>query len=535
MNNILREIRLDDVVIYTEHSYSVNTLKKCEKIFNALVKKGEITGRFYEDFWMCYSGVKKFGISFQFDSEKYRERIGNEFGIAEEKMKNMLKCYAIYCNGVYIYSTIAHDKIAVICTFLESYKDKNYKIKCEDISTLEEFLVFTNTPVMLIEKITSSIRLKKRKIIKQRQLSPVINYLVIENEINSMYRNQLNDETFKRWFPIYFWVNITFILPLRATEMLVTPKHCITRIDDKVYINIRRTRLKKGKRTVYYDVEKDYKEFTYEIPDKIVADNIERYMGLTKNQNRRFLFKFSVLMLNEMFSLQAFNHLLSNFIDEKIIGNRNYDFAKYATGIEAFEYVTAGDSRPIAMANLYFQKFGEDICRQLADHINIDTSAGYYTNISETILASSIMQHHKKINLQSQDLEHQYTKSHNMVVATDKSVCVSKRREIDIEDLTDCINEGHLEECMGCKFFRPSIHELDEFLRGQKKKADDGAIRAIEFMNNVMSIKNRETTLEEVFLSIQTDATRYRMGCDIKIKEKWEEWESRKNIQKTSY
>lgn len=534
MNNVLREIRLDHVVIYREHFYSESTLKKCEKIFNTLVEKGEIKGRFSENKWVCYSGVKNFGISFQYDSEKYRAGIGKEFGIDQKTMKNMLKCYAIYCNGVYIYSTIARHKIALICDFLENYTDRRYRLKSEEISTLEEFLAFINIPVKQIEIITSSIRLKKSKSVRQRQLSPVINYLVIENEINSIYSSKLDDETFKRWFPIYFWVNITFILPLRATEMLVTPKDCITRMDDKVILNIRRSRLKKGNKTVYYDVEKDYKEFTYEIPDMIVAKNIEKYIGLTKNQNRRFLFEYNELMLNEMLSLQAFNHLLSKFIDQGIIRNKKYEFAKYATGIEEFEYVTAGDSRPIAMANVYFQKFGEDICRQLADHININTSAGYYTNITETILASSVMQYQKKINYQSQELGNQYAKSLNMVAITDKSVCVSKRREISIEDLTDCINEGHLEDCMGCKFFRPSIHELNVFLRGQKKKADDSAKRAIEFMNNIMSVKNRETTLEEVFLSVQTDATRYRMGCNIKVKEKWKEWESHKNIQKTN-
>jgi hypothetical protein len=122
-----------------------------------------------------------------------------------------------------------------------------------------------------------------------------------------------------------------------------------------------------------------------------------------------------------------------------------------------------------------------------------------------------------------------------MLVENDESICVSKRRDMNIEDLSDCIAEGHLEDCMGCKFFRPSIHELNAFLRDQKKKADGSAKRAIEFMNNIMSVKNKKTTLEEVFLSVQTDATRYRMGCNIRVKEKSREWGSHKNIQKTSF
>ena len=59
--------------------------------------------------------------------------------------------------------------------------------------------------------------------------------------------------------------------------------------------------------------------------------------------------------------------------------------------------------------------------------------------------------------------------------------------------------------------------------------------QVIEFMNNTMSIKNKDLTLEEVFLSVQTDATRYRMGCNIKAEEKLEEWQRLKSIQKTSF
>ena len=106
---------------------------------------------------------------------------------------------------------------------------------------------------------------------------------------------------------------------------------------------------------------------------------------------------------------------------------------------------------------------------------------------------------------------------------------------IDEENLDDCIEQGHLADCMGCKFYRPTKTELESFLNSQKKKADDSAKRVIEFMNNTMNIKNENVTMEEIFLSVQTDATRYRMGCNIKAEEKLKEWQKLKNIQKTNY
>lgn len=122
-----------------------------------------------------------------------------------------------------------------------------------------------------------------------------------------------------------------------------------------------------------------------------------------------------------------------------------------------------------------------------------------------------------------------------MAVDTGKSVCTSHKRMLDEENLDDCVEQGHLVDCMGCKFYRPTKSELEAFMSSQQKKTDDSAKRVIEFMNNTMSIKNKDLTLEEVFLSVQTDATRYRMGCNIKAEEKLEEWQRLKSIQKTSF
>ncbi len=534
MDNLLRKIETDEVIVYTDQVYSISILDKCRKIHERLVNGGNIEGDFSSDKWMGYSGVKKFGMDFTLDTELYNKHIGKEFGITEETMKNMLRCYAIYCNGVYVYQTIARDKISVIKDFIQRYKDKDFKLTTTGITSLKDFLGFINTPNKQIEQITSNIRLIKNDEKAQRKLSPIINYLVIENEINSIYRNNPNDEAFKKWFPIYFWVNITFILPLRATEMLITPKNCIYRENDKTFLKIRRTRLKKGNRTVYYDVNKDYKDFTYEVPDTEVVRNIERYIDLTSEQERRFLFEYNELMINDMLSLQAFNHLVATFVEQHIIGNNRYDFAKYATGITEFEHVTAGDSRPIAMANLYFQNSGEDICRQLADHININTSSGYYSNISETIWASSVVQLQKKLDNEWRYSRKQYKQGERTAVDTGKSVCTSQRRIADEENLDDCVEQGHLANCMGCKFYRPTKYELELFMTSQQKKADESAKRVIEFMNNTMSTKNRDTTLEEVFLSVQTDVTRYRMGCNIKAEERLYEWQRLRSIQKTN-
>lgn len=88
---------------------------------------------------------------------------------------------------------------------------------------------------------------------------------------------------------------------------------------------------------------------------------------------------------------------------------------------------------------------------------------------------------------------------------------------------------------MGCRYYRPSEKELAEFMDMQKKRADEGAKRVIGFMNNTMRAKGQDVSMEELFLAVQTDASRYRMGCEIYAEEKYKEWQGRRNIRKNCF
>ena len=535
MNKFYEIVEYEEVKIYKEQVYNASSLQKCRELHKKLVSEGTIEGDFDSDKWMGYSGVKKYGIDFSLDSIGYNQHIGKEFGITIDTMKNMLRCFVIVCHGKYVHETIAQTKIGAVKEFLLKYKDKGFKLNKEEKAAIIQFLGFISTPENQIEQIILRIGSKEGTDVRQRKLAPIINYLVIEDAIDQIYRDGCDDIVFKKWFPIYFWIKITFILPLRATEMLLTPKDCIYRENGKIFLKVRRTNLKgSGEKNVYYNVDKDYTIFTYNIPNIEAIYYIEKYLKLTSSQDRRFLFEYNEWMVNDMLSRAAFNHLLEEFIKETIIGNTKYDFVKYASGITEFEVVTAGDSRPIAMANLYFQKSGADICRQLAGHVNIDTSAGYYTNISDTIWASSIIELQKKLDYERRYTQEVYEGSKNTCVDVSKAMCTSRKRLIDEENIDDCIEQDHLEDCMGCKFYRPTSKELETFLEFQQKKADDSSKKVIESMNKIMKIKKQNMTLEELFLAAQTDGTRYRMGCDIKAEGKLKEWQRHKNIQKTS-
>ncbi len=536
-SNVLKRLEAEDIIFFSNNQYSPATRGKYIEVFSKMVQDGVITGDFQDAKWMCYSGVRWFGVNFSFNPALYNKHLGKAFNITHERMSDMLRCYAVYIFGTYIFDTIAI-RINTIKRFITTYGEPDYTIDEEQVESLQEFLCFIGTPDNMITDVLSMIHMERHAERKQRKLAHLINYIAIQNEIDDMYRGVMTDADFKKWFPIFFWVNITFVVPLRATEMLLTPFDCLTYQDGEIQLHLRRTQLKKHTRTVYYDIERDYKEFIYTIPDTWVVDIIEKYRKLTADHQRNYLFDHTKYMVNGMVSLQAFNLLLADFTSSHLVGNRKYDYARYATGIREFEVTTAGDSRPIAMANLYYQDTGADICRQLADHEHISTSAGYYTNVSNTVLCASIMQFQRKINhgyREVENLEKNY--SLEMLRTGSKrngSVCVSDKQPIRTGDITDCIREDHIGDCFGCRYYFPSEQELKEKVDSLKKKLDDASKRVVEYLADPEKADEEGVDSGKIFLDAHSYINQFKVASDEKAKEAYRKWQRSKDTQKNN-
>ena len=354
MDNLLRKIPVDDeIVVYKEASYGSVNRDGIIRQFERYKEKGKIRGQFEDNIWIGNSDIKTFQINFSFNEVAYFTHMKPELGLSVPEIRERMKCFTVYICGEFIYKTIA-DKINLIKRILTKYGDPNLFIYKSKKQTLIQFLAFIGLEETAIDEIMRGIITKKDPKPRMRELAEFVNYLAIDNELTNMYTSELSEEEFLRWFPIFFWCKVTFLIPLRATEMLVTPYRCIERRESGVYISLRRTKLKKGKRSVFYDVEKDYHIYSYRIPDNWTIKMIEKYIELTKDHDRRFLFDYTALSTNGLFSLSSFNNLIEAFVKEKLVGNQKYDFARHATRIKEFSVVTAGDSRPIAMSNIYY-------------------------------------------------------------------------------------------------------------------------------------------------------------------------------------
>ena len=531
MDNLLRQISVDDVVIYSRKRYNAEDRKKYLELFDKMCSDGKITGQYDDPQWICRNGVRTFSIDFSFSEPLYASHAEKDLNLSYSTISDMLRCYALYLCGGYIFRTIA-ERVNGIKTFLTSFRDARYIADPTSMNGIESFLEFISVPDHDADVITRQISTSAATHGGQRELSHLINYVAIANEVTELYAGDISTEDFIRWFPIFFWANITFILPLRATEMLVTPYNCISRKDGNVEISVRRTMLKGGGKGVSYEVDRDYKIFSYRIPDSPAVRVIERYIELTSEHKRRFLFDFGELSSNEILSLQSFNLMLEDFINEYLRANYKYDYAKFATGINEFESVTAGDSRPIALANLYYQNAGSDICRQLANHIRLDTTSGYYRNVAKTVEASSIMKFQKELNKKGDTLE-LLQAVHSKSEDIDIPSCSSERQPKITGDISDCAREDHLEDCLGCRYHNPSSSELETALRERKAKLDAASKAVIECLTTGAEEK-KGIDFDKLFLDAHTGIVRYRVACDEKAKEKVKAWRRHQPTQTNS-
>ena len=526
MVSCMERIELDDIVIFKEGCFQAENRDRYLSEFETLRTEGKITGRFEENLWVCDSGVVKNRIDFTLNEVAYQSHGAPLLRLSAADAIDRMKCYAVYISGSFIFLTMG-DKVRDLKSFLTAFGEEDFSVTKEGRCTIASFLGFLSLPEDQILEILGQIRVRDPKTDRHpRELASMVTYLAIASEVRDVYGGELEDDEFIRLFPIYFWTNVTFILPLRVTETLLTPFHCISQRPEGTFLSVRRTLLKNPMRKVYHEVGKDYGVFSYRIPENEVLRNIRQYQDLTAGYERKYLFLNSEAP-EEILPLERFNGLLGLFMTERLIGNPKYDFARHMAGLEEFQVVTAGDSRPIAMSNLYYQDVGADICRQLAAHINSTTSFGYYMNVSNTVWASAVMRMQKKINKEGEELEKILKGWEPLSSLVTEQGCASLLRPHATGNISDCLKYGGLQECLGCRYYCVSKEELQAQCAERKALLDEANRKLLECM--LKDPDGKKVDLDKVFLYAQTAAHRFKKVCELDSEEKGRTWQRHRN------
>lgn len=382
------------------------TLCRAIEIFEDYKKCGIILNDSFNDsIWTLSNQIKNVGLMLIAFEGSYHNKARDWLGCDYRCYQDCVKAYIAFNLGKMELSSL--QEIAKIFVSLT-------KKTSEEVADTREFINHVMGLLQLIpgysEKRDWVIETLEEKAERnqnhrkgnQRCLADFKTYLKF-NDIITQFWEIADDRQKLFYFPLYFWWNLTSILPLRPTEFLLTPRDCLE-VDDNGdgILTIRRTKLKGGLEKITYRVEGDYMRKKYSINENLVAP-LRSYLKATENMrqtevNTLFLqephynyFGVSPNLLSKYYSYANLNTCLRYFYQE-VVQQKNAELA----------LIHLGDTRHIAMANLIISGGSPVICKELAGHSDIDISSHYYSNISNLVECVTLERYRKSMGCKAE-------------------------------------------------------------------------------------------------------------------------------------
>lgn len=365
---------------------------------------------------------------------------------------------------------------------------------------------------------------------RQRTLADFETYFLFNDILEDFWSSQLTDEQRLFYFPLVLWWKLTGVIPLRPREFLLTQRDCLVKNKKGEYfLHLRRNQLKGGRKNLKYKIGEDYSVDTYQIPPAL-GMLIEQYIELTnkygsteldtlfvtdvhykkwernKPYTSRFLTYTNMVTILHYFYQEVLHDkygltIVSNQIDRRL-------------GKNEIGEIHLGDTRHIALINLMQEGGTPAVAMFLSGHLNTETAASYYTNITKFLECKISSQYRKVIGGQVE-----YAISHYVpkevatvgVLLENGSRCFSEAYQNGL--ISDCVNvigpNGEIGYCPNCKYYS-NVHNTKpdkaEFYK-RNIKDDCNALRdAIEV---VRAGKGEECTIGEAMLRLQSSTLSY--------------------------
>ena len=253
-------------------TFSEEVLGQAEGIFRRLRERGVIRGGSFEDsVWALTNETDVFRLRFPDDEKAYLAGAGTWTGVPFEGYVQAMKAFLLLQTG---------------SVSLQGLRDQLHELSLltMDPDPLESgfepspaslrFLGFLSGGHPVRDHVSSGLEdliVWKRRGHARRDLAGLSDYLRFDRELDAFWQGSTLDEKL-RWFLIRLWWELTCILPMRPTELLVTPWDCVRHSDGQYFLTIRRTKLKKRKGSLGYRVVTDYRACTYEVPAALAEE-----------------------------------------------------------------------------------------------------------------------------------------------------------------------------------------------------------------------------------------------------------------------
>lgn len=462
------------------------SINQAERLFFVYKEKKIITdGVFSDDKWFMSDEYANYTLDFNINFDDYKE-FGNFIGISIDDFKVYLKTFVISCMGSYVIGTIRtfiyHIKrfITYPLQDLEKINDVSFLVSLPHIVDFISILPKNGRDKQFdsilyhidrIQEASFSLALKH-----QRSLAAFDSYFIF-NEIINRFWAECKDEKEKIfYFPIWLWWNVSGIIPMRPREFLLTPRKCLSEVDDKYYLILRKNKIKGNSKTKSYKIADDYYTFKCEIPRKLVKE-IQWYINVTKDYIDNELITLFLTDIHyakwercrpsnsRYYTYVNLTTCLRYFFSDIVCNRYGYRIVEHIDGKyladNEINYLHLGDTRHIALINAILEGVTPVIAAILAGHDNPDMSAHYYSNISTLIECKTYRQFKSLIKGKQNYVISKPSNSLKVgkfILLDDNTRCYSARvREGDFCDCQKvCGPGGEIGYCQYCTYHRAS-------------------------------------------------------------------------------
>lgn len=429
--------------------------------FEDYKRRGVIVEGEYEDqIWVLSDEVRK-RVSFSFAINEVHNNL-SDLSLDVDQAEILLRVYVTSLFGFSLPSI--QSALKCVRTFIGM---GNIPEDSGNRSSLISFLqLCPTTPKVdaLIEKVLLIQEKKAPEMEHKRSLCFYSSYVRFSDVINSFWETATREERLL-YFPIWFWWAVTSIIPLRATEVVLTPRHCVKTEDGKYYLQLRRTKLKGSLQNTHYKIDKDYELCTYRVTAEL-AKEISWYINETEtiycNDIDTLFCKATQFALGKVahesdshYSYANLRSLLYRFYEDVV--KKRFAITRDPLNLSdnEIQLLKLGDARHVAMVSLILQGSSPIICRELARHSTVNMSAYYYSNLAHFIDVIGDYAFIPNPIVQDRSAIKAAIMSSTQLTPVAHGFCLSENYACNsYQDCQHAIDhEGHIGLCSVCTFF----------------------------------------------------------------------------------
>lgn len=398
----ITEIEDIDVVITEVVEFDLSNKDKYLDLFDKQIKEGIIKKgtEFYDDNWIYIIGGIEHNILFPNHFEI--SKLSNIFGVSHFEFQLAYRSFLLFNTH----------KANSIPSFNYGIKKIVYneqsKINLSAITLTKSFFEYIKVAEENssdLEKIINDIDNIKQKEYGSAILPDFEDIFLFSDIINDIIQNK-GLLYYKNYLLVIMWWKICSILPLRPSEFLRTKYDCIYQEEDNFYLQVRRSKGKKGMHiSNISDIDDYYEDDTVRI-DKSLFDLITSYRNILKiefnydectelfpyaiNKDTKMKnYSVSKRILNkDKITLKDMQKNINSFYNTVV--NKDYGFKPILKYIKKdhnidnyIDIICPNDARHIAIINLVLMGCDVLDVMKLAGHNKVNTAYSYFNHVKE--------------------------------------------------------------------------------------------------------------------------------------------------------